>query len=91
MPRPTAAQFSYGFATVISATLALLLLSHATSALGIAAIVCAALGLGLLASALVPAPKPAPAPRAATAATRVPVRRLHTGAESRVAEHSLRK
>ncbi|MFP3992126.1 hypothetical protein U9R90_32575 [Streptomyces sp. E11-3] len=90
MPRPTAAQFCYGFATVISATLALLLLSNAQTGIGITAIVCASMGLGLLVAILVPAPRPSPSRRAATAA-RVPMQRLHTGAEPRVAEHSLRK
>ncbi|MHC0434254.1 hypothetical protein ACX6XY_29405 [Streptomyces sp. O3] len=95
MPRPTAAQFCYGFATVVSATLALLLLPRTQSGVGITLVVCVALALGLLVAILVPPRRPTPAAsparRAATAEARVPVQRLHTGAEPRVAEHSLHK
>ncbi len=59
MPRPTVAQLSYGSATVICSTLAMLLLSQATSPPGIAVIALAALGLGLLVALTVPLPKPA--------------------------------
>lgn len=57
MPRPTVAQLSYGSATVICSTLAMLLLSQATSPPGIAVIALAALGLGLLVALTVPLPK----------------------------------
>ncbi|MET4926352.1 hypothetical protein P3L51_29045 [Streptomyces sp. PSRA5] len=50
MPRPTAAQLAYGSATVVLATLAMLLLSGVTSVVGIAVIALVALGLGLLVS-----------------------------------------
>lgn len=56
MPRPTAAQLSYGSATVVFATLAMLLLSQTSSGIGIAVIGTAALALGLLVSVTVPLP-----------------------------------
>ncbi|WP_234316911.1 hypothetical protein [Streptomyces sp. NRRL S-15] len=48
MPRPTAAQFSYGSATVVFSALAMLLLFRTESGIGIAAVGTAAMGLGLL-------------------------------------------
>ncbi len=48
MPRPTAAQFAYGALTVVSATLAMLLLSEARSGVWLTVIAVAALALGLL-------------------------------------------
>ncbi|WP_418957316.1 hypothetical protein [Streptomyces tritici] len=48
MPRPNAAQLAYGAATVVFATVALLLLSDATTGPGIALIGVASLLLGLL-------------------------------------------
>ncbi|TWG03416.1 hypothetical protein [Streptomyces brevispora] len=56
MPRPTAAQLSYGSVTVVFSTLAMLLLSGTGSELGIAVICTAALALGLLVAVTVPAP-----------------------------------
>ncbi|MFG2597740.1 hypothetical protein [Streptomyces sp. NPDC048462] len=56
MPRPTAAQLSYGSVTVVFSTLAMLLLSRASSDLGIAVIAAAGLALGLLVAVTVPAP-----------------------------------
>lgn len=50
MPRPTAAQLAYGSATVVLATLSMLLLSGATSVVGIAVIALVALCLGVLVS-----------------------------------------
>ncbi|WP_405798971.1 hypothetical protein [Streptomyces sp. NBC_01506] len=50
MPRPTAAQLAYGSATVVLATLAMLLLSGITSAVGIAVIALVSLCLGLVVS-----------------------------------------
>lgn len=58
MPRPTAAQFAYGTATVIFSTLAMLLLSQTRSVVGIASIAVGGLALGLFAAAAVPAPRP---------------------------------
>ncbi|QDQ11806.1 hypothetical protein [Streptomyces spectabilis] len=77
MPRPTVAQLSYGSATVICSTLAMLLLSQATSPPGIAVIALAALGLGLLVALTVPLPKPArgKATAAAPAEHQVPAQR----------------
>jgi len=59
MPRPTAAQLVYGSCTVLFSTLAMLLLSQASSVLGIAVIAVAALVLGLLVAVTVPTPAPA--------------------------------
>ncbi|MFK4102709.1 hypothetical protein ACI2L1_22020 [Streptomyces sp. NPDC019531] len=58
MPRPTAAQLSYGSITVIFSTLAMLLLSQTSSTVGIAVIAVSALALGLLVAMTVPQPKP---------------------------------
>ncbi|MCT9082450.1 hypothetical protein [Streptomyces fulvoviolaceus] len=57
MPRPTAAQLAYGSCTVIFSTFAMLLLSQASSSVGIAVIAVAALALGLLVAMTVPLPK----------------------------------
>ncbi|MGX1882764.1 hypothetical protein [Streptomyces sp. NPDC055287] len=59
MPRPTAAQFAYGSATVVFSTLAMLLLSQTASGIGVAIIALAALALGLLVALTVPMPKTA--------------------------------
>ncbi len=56
MPRPTAAQLSYGSVTVVFSTLAMLLLFRTGSDLGIAVIGTAGLALGLLVAVTVPAP-----------------------------------
>ncbi|MFG2671113.1 hypothetical protein [Streptomyces sp. NPDC048445] len=56
MPRPTAAQLSYGSVTVVFSTLAMLLLFRTSSDLGIAVIAAAGLALGLLVAVTVPAP-----------------------------------
>ncbi|OUD01528.1 hypothetical protein [Streptomyces swartbergensis] len=61
MPRPTAAQLAYGSCTVIFSTLALLLLSQTSSAVGIAITAVAALALGLLVAMTVPPPGKRPA------------------------------
>ncbi|AYC40918.1 MULTISPECIES: hypothetical protein [Streptomyces] len=57
MPRPTAAQLAYGSITVIFSTLAMLLLSQTSSAVGTAVIAVSALALGLLVALTVPQPK----------------------------------
>ncbi|WP_405780421.1 hypothetical protein [Streptomyces sp. NBC_00859] len=59
MTRPTASQLSYGSATVVFSTLAMLLLSRTSSGVGVAVIVVAALVLGLLVAVTVPMPKAA--------------------------------
>ena len=46
MPRPTAAQLSYGSVTVVFSTLAMLLMSRTSSGIGVAVIGTAALALG---------------------------------------------
>ncbi|MFH9211186.1 hypothetical protein [Streptomyces globisporus] len=56
MPRPTAAQFAYGSATVVATTLALLLLFHTESPVGVAAVGATALALGLLVALRLPRP-----------------------------------
>jgi hypothetical protein len=103
MPRPTAAQLSYGSATVIFSTVAMLLLSQTQTGLGVAVIVLAALVLGVLVALTVPMPKAvraalderanasASTPASVTTA-RPPQPRTtrRTGAE-RVSEHSLRR
>lgn len=57
MPRPTAAQFSYGTVTVVFSTLAMLLMSRTSSGIAVAVIGTAALVLGLLVAVTVPLPK----------------------------------
>ncbi|WP_432022436.1 hypothetical protein [Streptomyces parvus] len=56
MPRPTAAQFAYGSATVVATTLALLLLFRTESGVGVAAVGTTALILGLLVALRLPHP-----------------------------------
>lgn len=97
MPRPTAAQFAYGSATVVFSALAMLLLSRTTSGVGVAVIVVAALTLGLLVAMTVPMPRatrPAATGRstaggAAPADAPAAVGAARPRAE-RVSEHSLR-
>jgi hypothetical protein len=79
MPRPTVAQLAYGSCTVIFSTLAMLLLSRASSGAGIALIAVSALVLGLLVALTVPLPGPDAAAKAPPApreqpAVREPVR-----------------
>ncbi|MFJ5263549.1 hypothetical protein ACIQAC_24110 [Streptomyces sp. NPDC088387] len=57
MPRPTAAQLAYGSCTVILSTLAMLLLSQTSSAVGIAVVAVTALALGLLVALTAPMKK----------------------------------
>ncbi|CAM5285270.1 hypothetical protein STANM309S_06687 [Streptomyces tanashiensis] len=54
MQRPNAAQLTYGSATVVLATVALLLLSGTTTTLGIAVICAAGLLLGALVAVTMP-------------------------------------
>ncbi|MFI2374081.1 hypothetical protein ACH5AO_03255 [Streptomyces sp. NPDC018964] len=54
MPRPTVAQLAYGSCTVIFSTLAMLLLSGASSVAGVAVVAVSALVLGLLVAMAVP-------------------------------------
>ncbi|MDF6042713.1 hypothetical protein LRD69_11190 [Streptomyces sp. JH14] len=71
MPRPTAAQLSYGSVTVVFSTLAMLLLSRTSAGIGIAVIGTAAMALGLLVAVTVPAPLRAKTRKAARTATGV--------------------
>ncbi|MFF8512888.1 hypothetical protein ACF064_32930 [Streptomyces sp. NPDC015492] len=54
MQRPNAAQLTYGSATVVLATVALLLLSGTTSTLGITVVCLAGLLIGLLVAVTMP-------------------------------------
>ncbi|WP_406427447.1 hypothetical protein OHA59_17350 [Streptomyces sp. NBC_01589] len=71
MPRPTAAQLSYGSVTVVFSTLAMLLLSRTSSGVGIAVIGTAAMALGLLVAVTVPLPLRTKTRKAAKTATGV--------------------
>lgn len=57
MPRPTVAQLTYGSCTVILSTLAMLLVSQASSGSLIAVIAITALALGVLVAMTLPAPR----------------------------------
>ncbi|MFD6418843.1 hypothetical protein [Streptomyces sp. NPDC060194] len=81
MPRPNAAQLVYGSATVVCSALLMLLLSGASSVLGVAAVVLVATALGVLVAVKVPAAR---APYVLD--PRVPERvRAGAGSENRVA------
>ncbi|MDQ0761158.1 hypothetical protein [Streptomyces canus] len=88
MPRPTAAQIAYGSITVIFSTLAMLLLSQTSSAVGTAVIAVSALALGLLVAMTVPQPKPRvvavsrPAEHAAEHPAEEPVPAVATGSKT---------
>ncbi|MFD7918434.1 hypothetical protein ACFV3R_04315 [Streptomyces sp. NPDC059740] len=62
MPRPTSAQIVYGSATVLLATLTMLLLSGTRTVAGITVVTVAGLALGLLVAVTAPAVAP-PLPR----------------------------
>ncbi|MFF7729606.1 hypothetical protein [Streptomyces sp. NPDC008001] len=83
MPRPTPAQITYGSATIVFSTLAMLLLSQTRSGIGIAVIAVAALALGLFVAVAFPAP------RAGSRRPRVPRQHTSLPTESRLSEHSL--
>ncbi|MFJ7412007.1 hypothetical protein ACIQWZ_14495 [Streptomyces sp. NPDC098077] len=89
MPRPTAAQFAYGSATVVVTTLALLLLFRTESVIGIAAVGTTALVLGLLVAVRLPLPRHRGAEGSGRAATADAARTHHAlegvGARERVA------
>ncbi|MFF7213410.1 hypothetical protein ACFZAU_23205 [Streptomyces sp. NPDC008238] len=93
MPRPTPAQLTYGSATVVLSTLAMLLLSEARSGFAVAVIAAAGLALGVLVAVTAAIP-------AGTRRTRreppaephpVPRPRVRGNAEARLSEHSLRR
>ncbi|WP_073750643.1 hypothetical protein [Streptomyces sp. CB03234] len=81
MPRPTAPQLAYGSATVVFATVAMLLLSRTTTGLGVALIGVAALALGLLVAMTLPQP----------AGRRTAYGNAHPAAPAKPREHSLRR
>ncbi|WP_329155915.1 hypothetical protein OHA63_12855 [Streptomyces anulatus] len=105
MPRPTAAQFAYGSATVVVTTLALLLLFRTESGVGVAAVGTTALALGLLVAVRLPLARHRGAEGAGQQATARAAARTHhalegIGARERVPagrpsasadEHSLRR
>ncbi|MFC9179344.1 hypothetical protein ACFTZJ_01170 [Streptomyces globisporus] len=106
MPRPTAAQFAYGSATVVATTLALLLLFRTESGVGAAAVSTTALALGLLVAVRLPRPghRTADGSHRASAAARthqalegigarerVPAARSSARPSARRNEHSLRR
>lgn len=89
MPRPTAAQLAYGCATVVLVTLALLLVSGASSSAAVGVVCLTALAVGVLVAVTAPTPRrargqvPAGAPRS----YRAPARTTREGdgaAEERV-------
>ncbi|MFD7747601.1 hypothetical protein ACFV2V_07770 [Streptomyces sp. NPDC059698] len=88
MPRPTAAQFAYGSATVVVTTLALLLLSRAQSVVAVAAAGAVALALGLLVALRLPPARPRAAQTGPAASVPAAARTRHaprsTGARERV-------
>lgn len=100
MQRPNAAQLAYGSATVVLATVALLLLSRTTTTLGIAVICAAGLLLGVLVAVTMPvrarsvktSATPVPAAPAAPSALsapgneeiRIPAARVGAGADTRI-------
>ncbi|MFG2898603.1 hypothetical protein ACGFZH_16195 [Streptomyces zaomyceticus] len=97
MQRPNTAQLAYGGATVVLATVALLLLSGTTTTLGITVISLAGLLLGLLVAVTMPVRTPAVKVRETVQASqatdrvppadeeiRVPTRRVGAGADTRI-------
>ncbi|MFE4454576.1 hypothetical protein [Streptomyces sp. NPDC056796] len=96
MPRPTAAQISYGSATVVVCALAMLLLFRTESGIGVAAVGTAAMVLGLLVAMALPArAKPvrrltAP-PTAARTHRTIEDIEIAAAQRARVGEHSLRR
>ncbi|NJQ01809.1 hypothetical protein [Streptomyces zingiberis] len=79
MPRPTAAQFASGSATVVCTTLLMLVLSETRSVVGIASIALAGLALGLFVAVTVPlsgASRAAAGPSRTTRSSAVPAAAL---------------
>jgi hypothetical protein len=87
MPRPTPAQLAYGSATVVCSTLAMLLLSRASSLPGVVAIVVAGLALGVLVALTLAVPWDA---RAARSPERTPAPRVPR-ARTPIGQHSLHR
>jgi hypothetical protein len=95
MPRPTAAQFSYGSATVVFSALALLLLFRTESGIGVAAVGTVALLLGLLVALALPArtrtARPATAPSAARTHRTIEDIEIAAAQREHIGEHSLHR
>ncbi|MFF5722926.1 hypothetical protein [[Kitasatospora] papulosa] len=96
MPRPTAAQYSYGSATVVFSALAMLLLFRAESGVGVAAVGTAAMVLGLLVAMALPARtrpvrEATPPPTAARTHRTIEDIEIAAAQRRRVGEHSLRR
>ncbi len=93
MPRPTPAQLAYGSVTVIGSTLAMLLLSQATSGPGVVAIALAGLALGVMVAVTVAAPVRRSSRPARTAGTPVAEPAHHHGSAAHrpLSEHSLHR
>ncbi|MFB4424102.1 hypothetical protein C5F59_023830 [Streptomyces sp. QL37] len=96
MPRPTAAQFSYGSATVVLSALALLLLFRTESGIGVAAVSTVALVLGLLVAMALPARTRAarratPPPTAARTHRTIEDIEIAAAQREHIGEHSLHR
>ncbi|MFI2783149.1 hypothetical protein [Streptomyces sp. ALB3] len=96
MPRPTAAQFFYGSATVVFSALAMLLLFRTESGPGVAAVGTVALALGLLVAMALPARtqatrKPVAPPTAARTHRMIEDIEIAAAQRRRVGEHSLHR
>ncbi|MFF3251918.1 hypothetical protein ACFYWP_13135 [Actinacidiphila glaucinigra] len=94
MPRPTPAQLTYGSATVVLSTLAmLLLLSEARSGVAVAVIAAAGLALGVLVAVTAAIPAGTRRTKSELPVERhsVPRPRVRGAAEARLGEHSLRR
>ncbi|MFF9198600.1 hypothetical protein ACF09L_25630 [Streptomyces sp. NPDC014779] len=88
MQRPNAAQYATGSATVVLSTVALLLLSGTTTALGVAVICAAGLFLGVLVAVTMPVRarhvKTSGADRSGETQIRVPAAPVGAGADTRI-------
>ncbi|MFF5895693.1 hypothetical protein ACFY8O_07160 [Streptomyces argenteolus] len=96
MPRPTAAQFSFGSATVVLSALAMLLLFRTESGIGIAAVGTAAMVLGLLVAMALPsrartAPRVTPVPSSVRAHRTIEDIEIAAAQRQRMSEHSLHR
>ncbi|MDX3096161.1 hypothetical protein PV703_30000 [Streptomyces sp. ME01-24h] len=93
MPRPTPAQLTYGSATVVLSTLAMLLLSEARSGGAVAVIAGAGLVLGVLVAVTAAIPAGTRRAKRERPVERHPVPRhsVHGSAQARLGEHSLRR
>ncbi|MFE0640428.1 hypothetical protein ACFW2Y_02180 [Streptomyces sp. NPDC058877] len=83
MLRPNTAQLAYGSATVVLATVALLLLSGTTTTLGIAAVCVATLLLGILVAVTMPR-REQPVKPSERKEVRVPAQRVGAGSDTRI-------